>query len=91
MGDFSPAALEILTALTQDLYSLDPADVPLEARRMAGPVAAALRCAANQIVPEQPTIPEGDLVEQTYRWDERSGIRAKLLSIAVELERFNRC
>ena len=45
----------------------------------------ALRELADQVVPEQPAIPEGDLTEQTYRWDERSGIRAHILAIAGEL------
>jgi hypothetical protein len=49
-------------------------------------VAAALRAAADQVVPKQLTIPDGDLTEQTYRWDERSGIRNDLLAIAAELE-----
>ena len=48
-------------------------------------VAAAIRALADQVVPEQPAIPEGDLTEQTYRWDERSGIRAHILAIAGEL------
>lgn len=48
--------------------------------------AAAIRTLADQVVPEQPAIPEGDLTEQTYRWDERSGIRAHILAIAGELE-----
>ena len=45
----------------------------------------ALRKLADQVVPQQPAIPEGDLTEQTYRWDERSGIRAHILAIAGEL------
>ena len=52
-------------------------------------IAAALRAVADQVVPEQPTIPNGDLTEQTYRWDERSGIRAEILAIAAELEGAN--
>lgn len=48
--------------------------------------AAAIRELADQVVPEQPAIPEGDLTEQTYRWDERSGIRAKIFAIVTELE-----
>ena len=45
----------------------------------------AIRALADQVVPEQPTIPAGDLTEQTYRWDERFGIRAHILAIADEL------
>jgi hypothetical protein len=63
-------------------------------RRLAWPldmpvVAATLRAVAGQVVPKQPSVPEGDLTEQTYRWDERSGIRAEILAIAAELEGFN--
>jgi hypothetical protein len=60
---------------------------PLEG--MGQPIAAALRAALDQVVPEQPTIPNGDLTEQTYRWDKRSGIRRKLLAIAAKLEGAN--
>ena len=47
--------------------------------------AAALRAAADQVVPEESKIPEGDLTEQAYRHDERHGIRTAFLSIANEL------
>lgn len=77
----SPAAQAIWDAWN-DAYE---AQGPLEG--MDQPLAAALRAAADRVVPEQPTIPDGDLTEQTYRWDERSGIRRKLLSIAAELEK----
>lgn len=52
-------------------------------------IAASLHAIADQVVPEQPTIPEGDLTEQTYRWDERFGIRSQLFAIAAELEGSN--
>jgi hypothetical protein len=82
----SPAAQAVLTALTQKEYGLDPADIPNEAWRMACIAAAALCVAADQVVPDEPNIPEGDLIQETCRWDERSGIRADLLAIAAELE-----
>jgi hypothetical protein len=80
MVELSPAAQAVWDAWN-DAYE---AQGPLE--DMGQPLAAALRAAADQVVPEQPTIPDGDLTEQTYRWDERSGIRRKLLAIAAELE-----
>jgi hypothetical protein len=49
-------------------------------------IAAALRAAADQVVPEESKIPEGDLTEQAYRHDERHGIRTAFLSIATELD-----
>ena len=59
----------------------------MQPRQYRGRALAAALCAlADQVVPEQPTIPEGDLTEQTYRWDERYGIRAAILAIATELE-----
>ena len=63
------------------------AALPHQVHRYAA--AAALRELADQVVPQQPAIPEGDLTEQTYRWDERSGIRAAILAIATELEGTN--
>ena len=82
-GDFEPrssAAKAILDAYFThaDLLNRDVSHEEM--------LAAAIRVLADQVVPEQPTIPEGDLTEQTYRWDERSGIRADILAIANELD-----
>ena len=78
MTDLSPAAQAVLDAFvlgacgkTYDIH--------------AG-LAAALRAAADQVVPDEPKIPEGDLVQETCRWDERAGIRADILAIAAELD-----
>jgi hypothetical protein len=49
MTEISPAAQAVLTALTQQEYGLDPADIPNEAGRMACVAAAALRAAADQL------------------------------------------
>ena len=47
MTELSPAAQAVLTALTQQEYGLDPADISNEAGRMACIAAAALRAAAD--------------------------------------------
>ena len=75
----SPAAQAVLDAVAAALdgYS-GPAAYDI--------AAAALRAAADQVVPEESKIPEGDLTEQAYRHDERHGIRTAFLSIANELD-----
>ena len=49
MAELSPQAQAVLTALTQQEYGLDPADIPNEAGRMACIAAAALRAVADQV------------------------------------------
>jgi hypothetical protein len=79
MTDLSPAAQAVMDAFR--------AEWPDEALKQdCKCLAAALRALADQVVPEQLTIPDGDLTEQTYRWDERSGIHRKLLAIVTELK-----
>ena len=75
----SPAAQAVMDAYGNELMRPGPLI------RDRHPLAAAFLAVADQVVPEQPTIPNGDLTEQTYRWDERSGIRAEILAIAAEL------
>jgi hypothetical protein len=82
----SPAAQAVLTALTQQEYSLDPDDIPNEAGRMACLAAAALRAAADQVAPEVyfAYTGHGD-------WDHgmearNDAIREAILAIATELE-----
>jgi hypothetical protein len=54
----------------------------------AGGEAAMLRALADVVVPEESNIvPEGDLVEQAYRQDERFRIRQRLLDEATRAER----
>ena len=75
----STAAQAVLTALTQQEYGLNPADIPNEAGRMACIAAAALRAAAYIVAP---AIPVCD-----HCCDRQSqNIRHKLLAIADELE-----
>ena len=80
MTDLSPAAQAVLTALTQQEYVLDPADIPNEAGRMACIAAAALRAAADQVVPI-PRLPYDSCCDV-----HATAIRAELLAIAAELE-----
>jgi hypothetical protein len=75
MAELSPAAQEVTDAAIDAYWSLHP-----------GQAAALLRAAADQVVPKEQSIPDGDLTEQAYRSDERAGIRAKLLAIAAELD-----
>jgi hypothetical protein len=84
MTDLSPAAQAVLTALTQQEYGLDPADIPNEAGRMACVAAAALRAVADEVVPEHAN-PVGDAHDDARR-DQWMRIRRKLLAFAVELE-----
>jgi hypothetical protein len=84
MTEISPAAQAVLTALTQQEYGLDPADIPNEAGRMACVAAAALRAAADQVVPDHAN-PVGDAHDDA-RHDQWMRIRCKLLAIATELE-----
>ncbi len=80
MADLSPAAQAVLDALKMEGLT---GPERFWARAHA---AAALRAAADQVVPVEPKIPDGDLTEQAYRHDERYGIRAQLLALATELE-----
>jgi hypothetical protein len=73
MKELSPAAQAVL-----DAFWKQPGD------RSA--IAATLRAAADQVVPKEQSIPDGDLTEQAYRSDERAGIRSDLLAIATELD-----
>jgi hypothetical protein len=71
----SPAAQAVLTAVTQRQYCLDPCDVPEATGRIKYEAAAALRAAADQVVPENTGI--------SYT---KQDIRAALLAIADELD-----
>jgi hypothetical protein len=85
----SPAAQAVLTEITQQEYGLDPADIPLQACHMAYIAAAALRAAADQVVPH---IEEPDWGACNYMkcdielYTDHQRKRAQLLAIAAELE-----
>jgi hypothetical protein len=79
MTDLSPAAHVVWRAYETancDPYLIDP--------RRAG-VAAALRAAANQVVPETPLISDPDEWERG-EWETNQQTRISLLAIANELE-----
>ena len=80
MTNLSPAAKAVLTAATQKLYCLAPEDVPMSASEYGSAIAAALRAAADQVVPV-PKLPYDSCCD-VYA----SAIRAELLAIAAELE-----
>ena len=82
-GDFEPRSLAAKAILDAYFTHADLLNREVSHEEM---LAAAIRALADQVVPKQPAIPEGDLTEQTYRWDERFGIRADILAIATELE-----
>ena len=75
----SPAAAAVLKEF-EDSWDADPFE--MDARALA----AALRAAADQVVPKAAP-PPMDWVEPFARWDAEEDIRAELLAIAAELER----
>ena len=83
MTDLSPAAQAVLDAF-RAVHDL----------RDCPSIAAALRAAADQVVPEQsePPCGEGEPWPQSYqlmadsKWEQRQKTRAELLAIAAELE-----
>ena len=88
----SPAAQAVLAAITQQQYSLDPDDIPNEAGRMACIAAAALRAAADQVVPEDyPQFSESYGYSEAVVFNDgkrcaNEDARDALLAIAAELE-----
>jgi hypothetical protein len=83
MTNLSPAAQAVLTAVTQQEYCLDPSEIPTEAARTGYAVAAALRAAADQAVPETKAV-DSDL--DYGAWEQQQRTRAEILAIADELE-----
>jgi hypothetical protein len=89
--DLSPAADAIVFAFNaeQSGWVDDPQYLPA--------IAAALRAAADQVVPEQaePPCGESEPWPQSYqlmadsKWEQRQQTRAELLAIAAELEDAN--
>ena len=80
----SPAANAVLTAVTLTRYDVPPEGLPAFAEEMAPLIAAALRAAADQVVPEE-QLHGGDQRWQFER-DARQHSRKRLLAIADELE-----
>ena len=73
----SPAAKAVLSAITQQQYSLDPDDIPKEAGRMACIAASALRAAATQLRHDP---------NQSHQVSGIIASRWRLICIAAELE-----
>ena len=64
---------------------INAGDPPCTMQEMA---AAEIRALRDWLVPEEGSvIPDGDLTEQTYRSDERAGLRAILTAEADRAER----
>ena len=85
MTELSPQAQAVLDSVEDDCIH------PADRHRIA---AAALRTAADQVVPEQaePPCGESEPWPQSYqlmadsKWEQRQQTRAELLAIAAELE-----
>ena len=78
--ELSSAAKAVLTAVTLKRYDVPPEGLPAFAEEMAPLIAAALRAAADQVVPY-----EGLKGSDPQAW-ERDDIRNNLLAIAAELD-----
>jgi hypothetical protein len=80
----SPAAQVVLTAATQKLYCLDPEDVPMSASEYGSAIAAALRAAADEVVPMgyEDIWTDGRMLQ----YEKQDPVRDKLFAIANELE-----
>jgi len=84
MTNLSPAAQAVLDAINKKLD-----EAPWDVSFLAGvSAAAALRAAADHVVPEEDSYEGGfsDSLEHQYRASERRLARAELLAIADELE-----
>jgi hypothetical protein len=73
VADLSPAAQAVL-----DAFLKAPCDNELS-------VAAALRAAADQVVPDEPDYMRA-AVPSTDWWDKHDQVRSELLTLATELE-----
>ena len=80
MTELSPAANAVLTAVTLKRYDVPPEGLPAFAEEMAPLIAAALRAAADQVVP----VPiEAQTPEEHWAL---LGVKNRLLAIADELK-----
>lgn len=92
MTELSPAAKAVLTAVTLTRYDVPPEGLPAFAEKMAPLIAAALRAAADQVVPWRPEPTEdsvGPTIDYGYAWalfSSANDIRQELIAIADELE-----
>jgi hypothetical protein len=82
MTDLSPAARAILDAFLET-----PGEVPMPGWNYGRDLAAALRAAADQVVPEPPMlVPGGRTYEEAWTATVQDAVRRQLLAIAAELE-----
>ena len=82
MSKLSPAAKTVL-----DAFLGDAENTGLQMDDLRESVAAALRAAADQVVPDQGDVRTQDLRARAWiRFEECELIRRKLLAIAAELE-----
>ncbi len=79
MTTFSPAAQAVLDAYVDENCGDDP--MPSEIHG----IAAALRAAADQVVPKT-SKPRSQLEYELGEWDARDDVREEILTIATELE-----
>jgi hypothetical protein len=87
MAELSPAARAVLTAVTLTKYDVPPEGLPAFAEEMAPLLAAALRAAADQVVP--PALEEEfNDRNQALPLKKMVEIRQKLNAIADELEAY---
>ena len=85
MTELSPAARAVLTAVTLTKYDVPPEGLPAFAEEMAPLIAAALRAAADQVVPESKVYrPSSDGTMRCE--DDLWIIRRVFYAIANELE-----
>ena len=85
MAELSPAAQAVLTAVTLTRYDVPPEGLPAFAEEMAPLLAAALRAAADQVVP--PALEEEfNDRNQALPLKKMVEVRQKLNAIAAELE-----
>ena len=95
MTELSPSARAVLTAVTLTKYDVPPEGLPAFAEEMAPLLAAALRAAADQVVPWRPEPTEdsvGPTIDYGYAWalfSKANDVRQELIAIADELERSN--
>ena len=88
--ELSPAARAVLTAVTLTKYDVPPEGLPAFAEEMAPLIAAALRAAADQVVPLQ--LPPETAVDANHPtvewhvWNAEQQSRFALFVIANELE-----
>ena len=92
MTDLSPAAQAVLNAVTLNRYDVPYYACPKSIDQIKSDVAAALRAAADQVVPWQPEPTEesvGPTVDFGYAWalfSKANDVRQDLHVIADELE-----